>query len=227
MTKAQRRRMNKLQSEGVFMTGNAADFPAGSPGAKITAIIKAKMDEALAQDATLIVELGEKRAAQEAKDESRDRLLNLEQDFSTAADGIADDVPGIRAQFKVPSNRSDQNLIAAATAFFQASEPHKTKLVEAGLDDDCREQLETRRDDFSEARDEWESAVGEHAAAVGALDTLFREMMALSRRRGSNVKLKYKNNPGKLAEWKVSSHLDRAPHSAKKNDEETDKPQAG
>lgn len=211
MTDAQRRRIDKLQSEDVFMSDNAADFPANSAGDKVTALITPKMDEALVLDAKLTVELGERRAAQEAKDTARELLVNLLRDFAMGAIGIGSEVPGITAQFKVPDNRSDQNIIAAATAFFDASAPHIAKFGEVDLTEDDRNNLKTFRDDFSAARAEWESAVEEHAEAVGTLDALFREMMALSRKRSAIVKLKYKNNPGKRAAWEVASHLERPP----------------
>lgn len=216
MTDAQRRRMEKFDREKVFMDDNAADFPADSPADKVNDLLYPKMDQVLALDADLIQELGERRAAQEAKDDARDILLDLLRDFSTAAVGIGDEVPGITEQFKVPRDRTDQNLIAAATAFFDASAPHIAKFAEVGISSADRDNLQTFRDNFIAARGEWQSAVEEHAEAVGALDALFREMMALSRKRSAIVKLKYRDDAGKLAAWTLASHLERAP---KKKDE--------
>lgn len=215
MTDAQRRRMEKFDREKVFMTDNAADFPADSPADKVNDLLYPKMDQVLALDADLIQELGERRAAQEAKDDARDLLLDLLADFATAAVGIGDEVPGITEQFKVPRNRSDQNLIAAATAFFDASAPHVAKFAEVGIKSADRDNLEIFRDNFIAARGEWQSAVEEHAEAVGALDALFREMMNLSRKRSAIVKLQYRDNPGKLAAWTVASHLERPPQKPK------------
>ncbi len=211
MTDAQRRRMEKFDREKVFMDDNAADFPADSPADKVNDLLYPKMDQALALDADLIQELGERRAAQEAKDDARDLLLDLLRDFATAAVGIGDEVPGITEQFKVPRDRTDQNLIAAATAFFDASAPHAAKFAEVGIKSEDRDNLLTFRDNFIAARGEWQSAVEEHAGAVGALDAVFREMMALSRKRSAIVKLQYRDSPGKLAAWTVASHLERPP----------------
>lgn len=210
MIGAHRRRTDKLDNEGVFMTDNAADFPAGSPGEIVTSLLGPKMAEARVLDAALIVELGEKRAAQEGKEETREEVVNVLRDFARAAIGIGSEVPGLSAQFRVPDNRSDDNLIAAATAFYDASAPHEAKFEEL-LGDKCRTELTKKRDAFMAARAEWDSAVAEHAGAVGALDALFREMMSLSRKRDAIVRLKYRNDPGKLAAWTVASHLERAP----------------
>jgi len=219
MTDAKRRRMEKLQREDVHMVDNSEDFPADSPVDKVTVLIRPKMAQALVLDARLTQEIGEKRAAQEAKDHARDLLIDLLRDYATAAIGIGDEIPGITAQVRVPENRSDQNLIAAATAIHTVVAPHAAKFRDAGLTEEDYANLLIFRDNFTVARNEWESAAEEHAGAVGALDALFSEMMALSRKRSALVKLKYRNNPGKRAAWEVASHLERPPKRAKKETE--------
>lgn len=211
MTDAHQRRLDKLDGEDVFIVDNTADFPKDSPGEKITKQIRPMMQEARTLDARLTAELGERRAAQEAKDSWRDKLLNLLRDYATGGKGLAGEIPGITAILKVPDNRNDQNLISAATAFFGATAPHTALFETVDLTADDHNNLITFRDAFIAAANEWESAVEQHAEAVGALDALFREMMSLSRKRSAIVKLKYRNNAGKLAAWTVASHLDRAP----------------
>lgn len=217
MTGAKRRRMDKLQREDVHMVDNAADFPADSAVDKITVLIRPKMAEALVLDAQLTQELGEKRAAQEAKDDSRDMLIDLMRDFAIGATALSDEIPGIAAQVRVPENRNYQSLIAAATSIHAVVAPHLDKFKDADLTAADHANLLVFRDKFTADRNEWESAVEEHAGVVGAHEALFREMMALSRKRSALVKLKYRNNPGKLAAWTVASHLDRAPVKKDKN----------
>jgi hypothetical protein len=209
--------MELLQREDVHMVDNADDFPADSAVDKVTLLIRPKMAEALALDARLTQELGEKRAAQEAKDESRDLLIDLMRDFATGAIALSDVIPGIAAQVRVPENRNYQSLIAAATSIHTVVAPHLDKFKDADLTNADHANLLTFRDNFTADRNAWESAAEEHAGAVGALDALFREMMALSRKRSALVKLKYRNNPGKLAAWTVASHLERPPKRNKDN----------
>ena len=203
--------MEKLDREDGFYDENAADFPAASPVAVLTAQIKPKMAQALALDAQLATESGERRAAQEAKSAARDALVALLEDGSTAAVGIGSSAPGIAAQFRVPRDRTDQNLIAAATAFASDAAAHETEFVNIGLDADFRTQLTDLRDQFITARDDWNTEVAEYGGAAHALDELFREMMALSRQRSAAVQIRYKNNPQKLGAWTIASHLERAP----------------
>lgn len=219
MIDAHRRRMDKIDRERVFLTDNAADFPKDSPVDKISVIINAKAAQALAQDADLVSALGDKQQAQSVKGDARDNLLDEFRDVISGAIAIGDDaVPGITAKYKMPYSRTDQNLIATADAYHaDTAPPLEEKLIEVGLPDDFRAQIIAAKNIFQQARDEADSAVEEHGEAVGALDALFREIMALSRQRAAMVKLKYKNNAGKLAAWKIASHLERPPKRAPKS----------
>lgn len=56
-----------------------------------------------------------------------------------------------------------------------------------------------------------DSGETQHAGASGGMTAAFRKAMELSAKRGKRIKMKYRNNPEKLAAWAVASHLDRAP----------------
>lgn len=211
MIGAHQRRTDKLDKERVFVTDNGADFPPGSPVALISAEIDAKMQQVLQLDANLTQALGDKAQAMEIKEDCRDAVLDDISDIVGGAIAIGDGVvPGITAKYKMPYPRTEQKIIAVAEAYYIDTEADKEKFVDiAGLESDFRENLQTDKTAFQESRDNADSATEEHAEAVGALVALFREVMALSRRRSAMVKLKYKNNPGKLAAWAVASHLEQ------------------
>ena len=217
MNDAHRRRMDKFDREKVFMTDNAADFPKDSPAEKVSVIINGKVTDALAQDATLVSSLGDKSQAQSLKGDDRDILLGKLRDVVMGAAAIGNaKVPGITAKFKMPEPRTEQNLIAGADAFFADTALNEADFIEVGLDADFRANIIAAKEDFQQSRDEADSAAEEHGEAVGALDALFREMMNISRQRSAIVKLKYKNNPGKLAGWEIASHLDQPPKKTPK-----------
>ena len=111
----------------------------------------------------------------------------------------------------MPDPRTDQNIIAKATAMFNETAPYEANFVGVGLDANFRTNLTAARDAFQQARDDANSAAEGHGEAVGAIEQLFREVMAISRQRGALVMLKYHNNPGKLAAWAIASHLEKAP----------------
>lgn len=213
MNDAHRRRMDKLDRERVFLTDNAADFPKGSAVDNLSVLINAKAADAISRDAVLLSSLGDKSQAMALKDDRRDELIEKFKDVILGARAIGDTVvPGITSKFKIPHPRTEQNLIAGADSFYaDTASPLEEKLVEAGLDADFRQQLLDAKIAFQQSRDDADGAAEEHGEAVGALETLFREMMELSRQRSALVKLKYKNNPGKLAAWEIASHLEQPP----------------
>lgn len=213
MNDAHRRRMDKIDRERVFMSDNAADFPVGSPAEIISAAINAKAAEALARDADLVTALGDKSQAMSIKGDRRDNLLDEFRDVIAGAIAIGDAAePGITAKFRMPEPRTEQNLIAKADSMFaETAPPLEAKFITVGLPADFRDQIKDAKINFQQARDEADSASEEHGEAVGALEALMRDIMALSRQRSAIVKLKYKNNPGKLAAWEIATHLEKAP----------------
>lgn len=218
MNDAFRRRQDKLDREKVFFVDNAADFPAKSPVETLTLIIEAKMNEAIALDAQLITEIGDKAQALTNKEDRRDNLLDMFRLIVLGARAIGDAAePGITAKFRIPRSRTDQNILAAADSFFaETAAPLEAKFLAVGLPADFRANLMTLRGEYQTARDETDSALEQHAEAVGALTALFREVMELARQRAALVKIKYIDNPGKQAAWKVASHLEKAPQAAPK-----------
>jgi hypothetical protein len=153
---------------------------------------------------------------QAIKGDRLDNLLDELRAIATAAVAIDnDEVEGITVKFRMPDNRSDQNLLARSSAFYTDTEPLEEKFVEAGLDADFRAQLNAARTAYMQALDAADSAVEEHAEAVGAISEIFREMMALSRKRAAIVNLKYRDDAGKRASFVVASHLERAPKKPK------------
>lgn len=150
------------------------------------------------------------------KGNARDHLLEEDEAIVGGAVAIGNVVvPGITAKFKMPRPRTDQNLIADADAKYADTEPLEAQFIAVGLDTKFRLYLQTARNAFQTARDEANGALEEHGEAVGALESLWREVSVLSRQRAAMVKLKYRQNPGKLAAWEIASHLDRAPKRAK------------
>ncbi len=211
MHDAHRRKLDKIDREDVMIADNAADFPNGTKVADYTALIAVEKAKFLAFDAQQTSGFDDRRQAQELYEESRDLLVDLLEEFVLAADIIDDDVPGTAAKYKMPRPRTDANLIAKSTSFFNDSPAIEDALEAAGLRKDGRDFLITFRDNFQQAANAHDSAEEKHAEGTGGMDDSMRKMMHYSRRRDKSVRMKYRQNPAKLAAWTVASHLDRAP----------------
>lgn len=207
----QRRKSDKLDREDVFITENAADFPAGSPVAVLTTQINAERSKITQYAAEKESGYGDRRQAQEIYDTRREELIDLLDLFQLAAEIVDDDIEGTAAKFKNRYPRTDQILIARATSFYNDSEPIREELAEAGAKPEKRARLLTARDEFQQAAAAHDAGEERHSEATGGLRESFGKVMELSSRRDKRIKMKYRDNAAKLAAWKVASHLDRTP----------------
>ncbi len=207
----QRRKSDKLDREDVFITENSADFPADSPVAVLTTQINVEREKISEYAAEKESGYGDRRQAQEIYDTRRDELVDLLDLFQLAADIVDDDIEGTAAKFKNRYPRTDQILIARATSFYNDSEPIKRELAAEGATAEKRARLLAARDEFQQAAGAHDAGEERHAEATGGLNESFGKAMELSSRRDKRVRMKYRDNPAKLAAWKVASHLERAP----------------
>lgn len=214
MNRAQVRKNDKLDREDVFIVDNTADFPAGSPVALLTVEINVEREKILDFDANQASGFSDKRSAQETYEDRRDKLVDLFDKFELAGEIVEDEVEGTAAKFKNRYPRTDQKLIARATSFHADSEGIKNQMKDAGISEADRAALLTLRDESQHAAAAYDAGQGHHAEATGGMNAAFRKAMALSSKRDKRVRMKYRDNPAKLAAWTVASHLERAPKKA-------------
>ena len=216
MNDSHRRKLDKFDREDVMVADNAADFPEGSKVFELTASIAEEKVRFLDFDAQQMSGFAGKRGAQDIYDDQRDDLIDLLEEYALAAAAIDDEIPGTAERLKMPRLRNDGNLIAAATSFFNDSADIKSELEEAGVRPGARAMLATFRDAFRQTAARRDSSEEKHAEATGGMNDAMQKMMNYSRSRDKFIRLKYRNNPAKLAAWTVASHLDRTPKSSSK-----------
>jgi len=213
MIAAHRRRIEKIDREKIFVIGNGVDLPRASPVDSISVEIDTKVADFLTQDNLLVSQWnGKLQSHEEVKGDTRDFLIDNLRDITMSSAAVGDEaIPDITSKYKIPKQRTAQNLIATADAWFAETAPHEELFVHAGLDADFRSHLINARNDFQKALDDAGNAAEEFSAAFDSLDLLMRDIMNLARRRSALVKLKYKNNPSKLASWLIASYLEPPP----------------
>ena len=211
MNDSHRRKLDKIDREDVMIEDNKADFPVGSKVAELTTQIAAEKARFIAFDAQQMSGFAGKRGAQDIYNDQRDDLVDLLEEYELAAAALDGERPGTAERFRMPRPRTDDNYIAAATSFFNDSADIADELEEAGLRTGGRAMLVTFRDAFRQTAAERDSSEEEHAEATGGMNDAMQKMMNYSRSRDKFVRLKYRNNPAKLAAWTVASHLERAP----------------
>lgn len=213
MEASQRRKTDKFQREDNFMKDNAADFPADSAGgktAKEAAALTGTIENLAAQQ---ISGADDSRQHTSVKEDLMDELNETIRNLNRAANAFGDEVAGAEMKFRLPRNRSGQNLLATAKSFAADAEPLKAKFVEYGLDADFLDDLRALIAEVETRNAQADSAGDLRAEATGGLFDAIQKRSAISRKLDSIVKIKYRSNPAKLAAWAVASHLERDPQT--------------
>lgn len=209
-----RRKLDKFERQDAFMADNAADFPASSAGDTARLANRAIIDEINALAAQQVSGGSSAAASMSNKDEDLDELMLMLRNMNRAANAFEDEVSGSNLKFRMPRNRSEQNILATARAFHADSEDLKDTFIEYGLATRFRTDLQAKIDEIEQAGAQADTGAEQRAGATGGLVDAARRGMANSRKMDAIVRIKYSNNPGKLAAWTVASHLERAPKRA-------------
>ena len=211
MRDVERRKLDKFERQQAFFENNAADFPAGTPGGDVAAINAAVVAEMkdLAGD-----QFSDGNAAAQAFDDKGalvGDMMKLLRNMNRAANAFEEEIPGTDQMFRLPRNRSESNLLAAARSFLADATPLRDTFIEYGLETDFLADLQGFITAIESARQRGDTSGEERAGSTaGLLDAASRGMKN-SRRADAIVRIKYAESPQKLAEWTVASHLEREP----------------
>ena len=209
MNRNQIRRIDKYERETLFISENPQDFPADSPAEKTA--------QAQNADIQLIKTLASEQASGESsqhislKDDYLEEIWMLIRMINRAANSMDDEIPAIENLFRLPRNRSDRNILAAAQAYYRDSEPYETAFVEYSVPQGFRDRLRTLIESAESAAASADTAQSNKSGATGEMKEAFAHCAARSVKLNGMVKNKYFNNPNKLTAWMTASHLERAP----------------
>lgn len=218
MLASQQRKLNQYQSKITFINANKPDFPADSPGGRTNLKLAECVENILSLAALQSSNLLNQRL--EVKADNLDKLIRLLRKMNRAGNSLADEHEGIESLFRLPRRRSQQTWIAAARAFHRDSEDYDEEFQDYHLPATFRADLMTLIEAVENSKDGVVAAGTQKSGATGALDDAFREAGKYSRKLDGIVENKYDDNPQKLAEWKIASHLQSAPKRNDGNGEE-------
>lgn len=212
-----RRKLDKFERQKDFFNEYAADFPDGSPGAEVAAINAAVIREIyeIAGD-----DLADDNISHQTTDDKGGLLgemMSLLRNMNRAANAFEEEIPGTNKMFRLPRNRSQKNLLASARTFLQDATPFKDAFFAYGLDADFLIVLQNYITQIEAAGRSGDSSEEERAFSTAGLTDAASRGMKNSRRADAIVRIKFADEPQKLAAWTIASHLERAPK--KKRDE--------
>lgn len=209
MLASQRRRLNKYQAQITFMNDNVSDFPANSPGARtkntLSQAVQTILTLAAAQSSNArMMHIG-------IKADNLDKLTRLMLKMSRAAQAMEDEIEGVDDLFRMTRNRSEQSILAAARIFYRDSDSYNENFLEYDLPATFRADLMSLVTAIEAGGDAADSAFAEKGGATGALPDAYHTAAKASRKLEGIVKIKYDDDPQKLAQWKIASHLEAPP----------------
>jgi hypothetical protein len=130
----------------------------------------------------------------------------------------ASKVMEVEDKFPYPPRRNDEELLQLAGVYATNALPLKAQFITHELPSSFLEDLAADKAAFQAAKSERLNAVGDHIAAREELDDALARGVEILRKLTSLMKVRYANNPGKLAEWLAASHIPRPSRRAKAPD---------
>lgn len=203
-----------------FGQNNAADFTAGSEGAKRFANLN-----------PIITNLAKARAAQQGGGVAG-KIARLEelrfdvQNITRTARAINQDEPGLTDQFPPPVSDSEGDLLAAADNILARlvagpDDDDATKAAKAArvaqfvaheLPADFATYLQTDRTNVDKAQSDVETDDEEGVASTSAIERLIKAGMKEINYLDAIMHNKYSRSPDKLRAWQSARHIERAAH---------------
>lgn len=209
MTAGQRRRYEMFLKVRDFFAAHAADFPAGSIAAVIFAPLIAIIEQLAQIAGEQISTRGAYSQAIDIKGDARDVLYIMLRDIADLAEALAYEINGLEAKFRMPFNRSDQNLIAAGRAFAADAVAFKAEFIAYGLKPTFIDDLTAATDAFEQSLTPANIAGQEKTGKTAAAAPLVNAGMIIVRRLTPVVRKKYRNDAAKLAAWEFARHVER------------------
>jgi hypothetical protein len=215
--------MDDRQKSELAMLGAVSQFGAENPpvpaNAKATlhyATVSNAKDIVLAKAGLQVLAKGEFRAASASRHTVvKDLRVKLRELAATAKalDSLGVK-PGLVLQFRMPK-WTMQDLRDKAVAFKDAMEPIKQDFIDYGSETTVVEDLEAAIAAFDAATGGRYSGILKHVGATATIASLIRQGVAAVRGLDAILIKRYRNDPGKLAEWKAAQRIAAWPSQPK------------
>ena len=205
-----RREKERAQRSYLFLDENKNDFTSIPVVAANVAILQTEIQK--------LDDLGEDKvsATSGSKDvtinrgDLRDALRDAMQDVSDMWKPMAKNHENAQNKFRMPYG-SDQLLIDTAGSFIEEAAPLEAAFIARGMPANFIADLTAKRAAFAASIDESDDARLERVGVNAQFTEPVRKCRAAIEDVDPIVKMTYRTNPGKLAEWLSATHVERSP----------------
>lgn len=210
MKKQQINLLAALKTTDAFGDKYAADFAATSVGGQQFALIKAAVSATAGLGAAQVAAGDETHGSVLGEAALRLKLHGDLLAISTAAHSLVLlGTAGLAGLFHMPRHESDQALLNTARAFVTDAAPFQAQFVSLNLAPTFIADLTTDIGAFETALKATGSGTGKKAGTTTSLRTTIRNAGIALHVLSTIVPNTYKNDPAKLAEWVVASHVEK------------------
>jgi hypothetical protein len=212
MNDKQRRQFERGSRIDSFMESGTADFPSGSKGGEVHALLKTELANLATLDVAKATSMNTRQQGSAGRRDVRERLRAQIAAVCDTADIISLDHPEVKGRFpRTRTDRSDQTLIAVARSFATAATPLKALFIEYNLSADFIERMNADADSLEQHISRQTEGMGARVTTNASIEETLGRADELIDRLDIIVRNKYRNEPAKLAAWESARRLERAP----------------
>lgn len=208
----------------IFMTANHADFADIPFVAPTVADLQAETDRLRELGAAKVATTAAARDSTISRGDARDDVRDDLEYVAEVWRSMPDETKGMENKFKIPPGSNDQTIAATGTAFAdEADDPAVAAILsKQGVKKEFFTALRAKVAVFEQTIDEAGSSQGERVGTNAAFVEPARRGKKLVNKLAPAVKRRYRDDPQKLAEWLVASHIEKPPKSGEKEEPKTE-----
>jgi hypothetical protein len=211
MKDTERRRLEMFIRVREFGTAHIAQFPPPSFAGEQFTILNNAINSLETHTSAQSSGRGTARESVSSKAAARDELMRDLEAISRTARAMAQTTPGLNDKFRIPHNRSDQEVLAAARAAASDALPLKAEFIRRGMPSDFLEDLQADIDEMEQAVMRKAQGTESHVTATAAIDREVERGMSAVRELDPVVRNSFASDPATLAAWFSASHVERSP----------------
>lgn len=194
------------------LTTEFPDIPANSDGADAEAGFRAAVAEIEQQSVAQsgFSGVAEQGTAQRAV--ARRNVRDYLDILGRTARKLSRTNPGLNRNFPMSYTlRSDDDLLTAMAAVVPKAIEYQALFLRRGIEQEFIDSGDERIAAFEASRTKTNSALSERGAAVGDKDEAYEQADEFLDTLDDFIRNRYRNQPGKIAAWKIATHIERSP----------------
>lgn len=187
-----------------------ADIPAGSVAAAAAADLQTQYDVVISESAEQSGFEGESKQGTAIRAVARRNIQDYLSTLARTAKSIARQNPGFDKNYPTVSAMDDTELLNTARAVEPKAIEDQAAFIARGLTIEFLETIDNYIEDFDNSQDTSNAAAGERGASVADKNQAFKKGLDDVDILGDFIRNFYRNQPAKLAAWKIASHIERS-----------------